>query len=477
LFIQIVGDVHYGNYIPPKNRADYESFNDLMWERHDEKLHLRNSSKKSETDKMKHVAHLKKNYLSPDPCCSGGRAVGIEGQPGSNQGGEKRGGQIKLYHRVITRRLSKEAKKSVVFILAAVAMDLELDSNLTEFAVEPVRSLQDYSFLRKLSEFDLEDSKCNLMLDAKYMLCTELGNHQNIIDRQDVIGKESASFTAHFPTASLVYSNVSVMENEKNNNSSKSFLEQPTAQSEVADTAHKCSKILDKMSDDESRGLLQLLRKNLVENIPGRKPGENLIRFVQRRAQRNPSFNTTTRTVERVKAKRKKGLSKEEKEREKLKWGEFSPELEEGEDEDKTNSVDANPTTTDNSSGGGEDNNDVFLYWTDEFDWCDILKFLESNNVDVETDTTLKSIEEASNRVRLKRQLGDWIEVDVDANSKRVKCNCEDYNTDRTCYHQATLEVLQFKKYPIIKHQKGQEQWPKLRTKCLAVLNKTCIKV
>ena len=124
--------------------------------------------------------------------------------------------------------------------------------------------------------------------------------------------------------------------------------------------------------------VLQLLRKNLVENIPGRKQGENLIRFVQRRAQRNPSFNTTTRTVERVKAKRKKGLSKEEKEREKLKWGEFSPELEEGEDEDKTSSLDANPTTTGGSGGGGEENDDVFLYWTDEFDWCDILKFLES---------------------------------------------------------------------------------------------------
>ena len=114
-------------------------FNDLMWDKHDEKLHLRNSSKKSESDKMKHVAHLRKNYLSPDPCCSGGRAVGIEGQPGSNQGGEKWGGQIKVYHRMITRRFSAEAKKSVIFILAAVAMDLELDANLSEFAVKPIK--------------------------------------------------------------------------------------------------------------------------------------------------------------------------------------------------------------------------------------------------------------------------------------------------------------------------------------------------
>ena len=59
-----------------------------------------------------------------------------------------------------------------------------------------------------------------------------------------------------------------------------------------------------------------------------------------------------------------------------MKWGEFSPEPEEGEDEDKTNSVDANPTTTDEPGGGGEENDDIFLYWTDEFDWCDILKFL-----------------------------------------------------------------------------------------------------
>ena len=117
------------------------------------------------------------------------------------------------------------------------------------------------------------------------------------------------------------------------------------------------------------------------------------------------------------------------------------------------------------------------MYWTDEFDWYDILKFLESNNVDVETDATVKSIQEASNKVRLKRQLGDWIEVDVDSNLKRVKCNCEDFNRCHACFHQATLEVLQFKKYPIIKLQTGQEQWQSLRTKCLSVLKKTSVKV
>jgi len=472
---KVVGDVHYGNYIPPKYKQDYESFNELLWEKHDELLHLCNSKKKTDEEKKKHVSHLKKTYLSDDPCCSGGRAVGIEGQSGSNQGGEKRGGQIKVYHKRITSRLSKEAKKSVIWIVAAVAMDLELDSNLSEFRTQPERKIEDYEHARKISRFDLENSKCNLMCDTQYMICTEVGDHKKIIDTRAVIGDETRSFTAHLPTGSLVYSMVREMESETNN-SSASFLEQPSLESEVADTPHKCLQILNRMSKNRSKSLMERLRHNLFENTPGRKPGENLFRFVQRRCQRNPSKDTTVRTVERIKEKKKKkwkkGLTAEEKEKEKHKWGvDYSPDPEEDEDCNKAqNESRENVSKTD-------DDNGLDLYWTDEDDWSDVLNFLEKNGVDVGNDATLKSIDEAAKRVRLPRQLGDWIEVTVDAVTKRVKCNCEDFNTEGACWHVCTFEVLQFKMYPNQQCQKGQESWSSIRDKCIEVLKKTFIQV
>ena len=87
------------------------------------------------------------------------------------------------------------------------------------------------------------------------------------------------------------------------------------------------------------------------------------------------------------------------------------------------------------------------------------------------------SIDEAAKRVRLPRQLGDWIEVDVDAVTKRVKCNCEDFNTEGACWHVCTFEVLQFKKYPNQECEKGQESWSRIRDKCIEVLKKTFIQV
>lgn len=468
---KVVGDVHYGNYIPPKYHEDYVAFNDLLWHRHDDKLHLRNSTKKSDEEKKKHVNHLKKTYLSPDPCCSGGRAVGIEGQSGSNQGGEKRGGQIKAYHKRITGRLSREAKKSVIFIVAAVAMDLELDSNLSKFRTKPERSKEDYNHSRKISQYNLDESNSNLMCDVQHMICTKLGDHKEVIDTRDVIGDEKKSFTVNIPTGSLVYSMVSAMESENNNNSSKSFLEQPIPESEVADTPYKCSKILDKMSKEGSKSLMLRLRRNLFENTPGRKDGEDLFRFVQRRAQRNPSSGSTVRTAARIKQKRKwkQGLTDKEKEKERHKWGDFCP------DPDDVDDTNVGSVGEKVDSNGGE--NDLFMYWTDEMDWSDLLSFLQANDVDVGNDATLKSIDEAANRVRLPRQLGDWIEVDINANTKRIKCNCEDFNTEGACYHQCTFEVLQFKIYPNQRCQKGEESWLNIRNKCIEVLKKTFIQV
>ena len=78
----------------------------------------------------------------------------------------------------------------------------------------------------------------------------------------------------------------------------------------------------------------------------------------------------------------------------------------------------------------------------------DFLRLLMQDGIDVENDSMLHNLLEDNERIHLKRQLGDWIEVEIDSANQRVTCNCEDYNFHYTCIHQATFEVLQFGMLP-----------------------------
>jgi len=98
--IQVVGGALTANYIPPKNGKDFVGFIDKHCEWHEHRY----------GDIEKQIDHIRKTYFNHDPRCLGGRAAGIPGQTGSNNGGEKRGGIIKTHWRNITRQLSVEAR-------------------------------------------------------------------------------------------------------------------------------------------------------------------------------------------------------------------------------------------------------------------------------------------------------------------------------------------------------------------------------
>jgi len=169
---KIVGDAILANYIPPKDKEDHESFIDLMWERHDERLG---------TDE-KHREHVASTYLSKNPLKLGGRVVGLPGQSGSNNGGEKKGGGIKDRWRRITKRLASDVVKSPVFIVAAIAKDLMMSPDISEFAWKPVRSIHDYDLLRRINKFVLEDKAANLPCDVQYMMVTPYQSHTQLMD-------------------------------------------------------------------------------------------------------------------------------------------------------------------------------------------------------------------------------------------------------------------------------------------------------
>ena len=306
--IPIVADALTGNFVPPQDSADFSAFMKLMWEKHEETLTTNNE--KNESQKQ----HLRNNVLSDNPLRLGGRAAGIPGQTGSNNGGEKRGGIIKDNWRRITKKLSKNAKQSVVFIIAAVAMDLMMCPNLSKFAWKPIRTIDDYDLVRRICKHDLSTDHANLPSDIQYLIYTVRGSHTEPIDPLQAIGNENCSCTIHLPTASCVLSELRTLEVSVEN-SADSWLENSVVdQNSVLDSYQKSRHFLNNcMTPQKKIELKRSLLQNLKENVPGRQVGERLRGFINRRCQRNPSKNTTRRTVSRIKQKKARKVKSDKK--------------------------------------------------------------------------------------------------------------------------------------------------------------------
>ena len=111
------------------------------------------------------------------------------------------------------------------------------------------------------------------------------------------------------------------------------------------------------------------------------------------------------------------------------------------------------------------------MWWTDDFDERDLLQFFADNNlIELGGDSMMSLKGQSSHCIGPKRQLGDWIEVDVDTERNHITCNCEDYNTDGFCFHVATFDMLQFGNYPVSCHQLENKMWADIRHTCVRVL-------
>ena len=113
--------------------------------------------------------------------------------------------------------------------------------------------------------------------------------------------------------------------------------------------------------------------------------------------------------------------------------------------------------------------------WLDNDGGEEMIQLLTELDFDLEGDIMLNSLMDESNRITLKRQLGSWIEVEVDGLKRRVTCNCEDYNFHYLCVHQVTLEVLQFCRLPSNKCSKHHENWNDIRAESIRYLKRTSL--
>lgn len=276
--------------------------------------------------------------------------------------------------------------------------------------------------------------------------------------------------------------------------SSASFFEQNTSPLEVEgpSTPTQCVSVLNSYGLQQKKLLMEILVASVMANEPGRKVGETWEHFIHRRLQRFPSSAVTTRSISRVK-KKKKDIRRKKPPTKRELAARAKKDAEKYGDPGKAvldrncvrtisllrhiDCLDPGVDPSDVGSGQVGSVDEDYVEWTDEFGEGDILDFLQGQGFNVSSDHFLQSLHDECERISLPRQLGDWIEVEVDGVKKRVRCNCEDYNFHYICFHQVTFELLQFCKLPNENCSKSTENWTVIRSRVLEYLKKMYLDV
>ncbi|EJK76583.1 hypothetical protein THAOC_01645, partial [Thalassiosira oceanica] len=157
---KFVADVLYANYLTPNCKEDYDAFIDLLTEKYPRIMN-------GETPQSKHISTF---YLTKDPRKLGGRAVGPAGTPGSNNGGEKKGGTIQKKFADLTKKYSNKEKKNPIHICIAIAYDQHGSPHFSKFATSPIKHSDDFDMVRTTAEHPLE--MANLGSNLLYMVFT-----------------------------------------------------------------------------------------------------------------------------------------------------------------------------------------------------------------------------------------------------------------------------------------------------------------
>ncbi len=76
---------------------------------------------------------------------------------------------------------------------------------------------------------------------------------------------------------------------------------------------------------------------------------------------------------------------------------------------------------------------------------------------DIDGGTLTAPHEKRSDRVRLKRELGDWVKTKYDHETGEICCNCECFNKHDGCPHVIYVEIIDLGRYP--QSSNANEQW------------------
>ena len=272
--------------------------------------------------------HVRKFYLDPyDPCKLGGRAVGSQGQTGSNQGGEKRGGIIKTKFKDLTKNYATEEKKNFVHLFEAIALDCEFSfgdkKQVAEtFATEPKVHEKDYSIIRKLSKW----TGGLMSADISYAIIIR-EDDKSVTPARQVIGVKGSSFTVWIPQSILLTTLKAIKMEEDVLHNLESFTVQNMRTESGGDIDKNSTNVMEwlgvlkNLSNGEQQQLKQALACALQCHTIEPKQGEGVWQYLQRWGQRRPkkdkgdliapSPTSKPKTISTMKAERRKRLDSE----------------------------------------------------------------------------------------------------------------------------------------------------------------------
>lgn len=441
----------------------------------------------------KHMSdYVKKAYFS-SPNCLGGHCSKTPGEPISTNAPEARGGeQQKALKEVLGHFADPDAASTnPVHMMAAVARDHEFHSEknnrVAKFAIIPSRLDSKDKFyekaleaLRYLSKYRAPKTISsnsrkvqqvnNLSSTWLYSSLTSGGGEEVPFD---ILGKENQSIEWTFATASRDLTSlkkIKLAQREARLSGPAAMHDNVVSEEDLSDV-EKLSGMFRTLTIGERKQLKADLVKRRLSNTVEMKPWECVATYLLRRAHRNADSDAleimTTlkheKAAEKKSAQKKKGKKKPAaKSYDEVRAEQLVLDKDAGETCDDDAAIGKPPTTANPQ-------------YQSEFMQIDgeggaLQAALEDTSDDVD-DYDDDLCEKRSDRVVMKRELGDFNQVKYDAATGIICCDCETFNRLGDCPHRVYVEVLHLKEYP---DGNANEQWQVMREKMISNLSTQC---
>ena len=415
------------------------------------------------------------DYFS-SPLKLGGRCAGPAGTMGSSQGCERQGGSHKNEHRNMLKndfhRNANQQSKNPVRMLEASSRyaDYHLYP-LEKFATTPTKIRgaclpEVLKELRKLANYQPPRANTRNPLLCRNFPSKWIYSVCKVDEKEMPLHKVlgiSASFDLYFPTDSRQLTSLSLMlRNQASELSGAPGGLDPLyglmdTERDFRDK-NKLRVVTTKLPVEGRHGQRQLknmIRSKLKDHTVEPKDDEDELMYLHRVVNRDAADDAYT---EQPKVSKKAGLKSKSKFKtpEEMCKEQLEKDKNAGEKEDNGPSVIKPPA-----------NPKFQCKFVDEEEA--IMSAVEDSIHELSEDMDLTE-ETFADRIRPRRELGDFIRTTITPNG--VKCNCEKYNYWGDCPHCIAVEILHFKKDP--SGCLAGEQWNKQREKILSNFENYC---
>ena len=412
--------------------------------------------------------HVLAEYLDPNnPNKIGGRAANqFQGQNGSTQGVERRGGNIKKKITSRLKRLPGSEQTNPIHIMLAVGDDkfFRFSKGTETCASIPEEKPGDMNFIKSLANWKEGQA---ITSDIRFMLFRD--SETRPVNSNACIGVKEATFTAYIPTMSNVYTTLREMRLADQLLAAGESL----AAQNLSGNVDYNSKEVDfwrreysQLSEGDKVQLKTLLASKFAEHTIASKPGESCYDYLLRHCQRFPKKDRGDLLKSGFGVKKLSTLKSEKRQLDDEKKWAVQPQSKKnrGKKGKKTKgineSVEPQPHNFELGSSLEDLGVSIDVDVGDDLDIEDlwgVLNLLDSDMFDMKEVATLK-LANRDARVSLNGELGDWIKIEVKGSSvsegadsdgtMSVRCNCNRCNFDGSCQFVTTFNAIQFGKVP-----------------------------